>query len=77
VTPRSDSWQRAYFAVSAILGEKLDDAAASLVVAGAAPTSRDEEFLVELRSPSRAVRAKAIARGLSEVALALDAARLA
>jgi len=77
VTPRSDSWRQAYFAVSAILGEAPDDAAASLSVTGAEHPSRDDEFLAGLRSPSREVRAKAIARGLTQVALALDAARLA
>jgi hypothetical protein len=76
VSLRGPSWQQAYFSVSAILGESLDDALASLSVECAVRAVPEEEFLAGLRSPSREVRAQAIARGLSHVLLALDAARL-
>lgn len=67
-------WQSAFFAVSALLGEPPE--AATLAV-GDAGTLHAAQLAADLRSPSREVRARAIARALAPVALALDAERLA
>lgn len=72
----STSWTTAYIATSALLGEPLDAAAAAIAPMEA--LSPPASALVGiLRSGSREVRAQALARALSEVVLALDAARLA
>jgi hypothetical protein len=76
VTSRSPSWQQAFLAVSAVLGEPLDDALASLGGAGVI-RPEDEAFVSGLRSASREVRARCIAQGVAAVASAIDAARLA
>jgi hypothetical protein len=76
VTPRSTTWQQAYLAVSAVLGEPLDDALASLGGAGAVGAT-DDAFVAGLRSSSREVRARCIAQAVAAVAFAIDAARLA
>jgi hypothetical protein len=63
-------------AVSVLVGESLDSALKALggVANGAAQVA---ELSRGLRSPSRDARALAMARILSEVALAVDASRLA
>jgi len=63
-------WQRAFIAVSALVGEPLDEA---LLVLGG---GEQEALLPGLRAPSRATRAVAIARVASEVAMAVDRLRL-
>jgi hypothetical protein len=66
-------WEPAYLAVSAVLGEPLDAAMASLPGGGG---TRAAVLLKGLRSPLREARARALADALSEVALAVDAMSL-
>jgi hypothetical protein len=66
-------WQRAFLGVSAVLGEPLE---ASLVALGDAGTLPAAELLPPLQSPSREVRALAIARALAAVLPGLDEIRL-
>lgn len=68
------SWESAYLGASAVLGEPLDAAMASLSGEGAARCADLEQ---RLRDPSREVRARAIAHEVSVVALAVDAMSLA
>lgn len=70
----SAPWEPSFVAVSAILGEPLEDVVAAL---GDASVERAAEILRGLRSPTKSVRARALARVVSEVALAIDRARLA
>jgi hypothetical protein len=67
-------WEAAFVAVSGVLGLALEESVAAVGDAGALHAG---ELLVALRSPARAARARAIARVVSDVALAVDAARLA
>ncbi len=67
-------WRLAYLAVSALLGEP--DCETLLAVDAASP-GIPPDSLRGLRSSSREARARAIARVVSDVVLALDAARLA
>jgi len=67
-------WEPAYLAVSAVLGEPVEAAAACLGGGGAA---RAAGLLEALRSPSRDARARALAQALSEVALAVESVSLA
>ncbi|MDP9151301.1 MAG: hypothetical protein M3O36_15365 [Myxococcota bacterium] len=67
-------WQAAYLAVSALLGEPVDEA---LLHVDPASRAGAEEVVRELRSSSRHARGRAIARIVSEVVVALDALRLA
>ncbi len=67
-------WHSAFLAVSALLGEPLDVAVDGAGHAGALQAA---QLVGELRSPSRQVRATAIARVLAEVGHALDAERWA
>jgi len=69
-----ERWESAYLATSAILGEPLEDAMASLSEEGAV---RCAELLRRLRAPSRDERARVLATAISEVARAVDAASLA
>lgn len=69
------SWEPAYLAVSAVLGEPLDAAMASLLDGGGGGT-RAAALLKGLRSSLREARARALADALSEVALAVDAMSL-
>jgi hypothetical protein len=73
VSTTDRSWEPAYLAVSAVLGEPLDAAVASLQGGGGA---RAAVLLKALRSPLREARARALADALSEVALAVDAMSL-
>ncbi len=70
----SGAWLPAFVAVSVLVGESLDGA---LEAAGAQGAAQVAELSRGLRSPSRDARALAMARVLSEVALAVDASRLA
>jgi hypothetical protein len=70
------SWEPAYLAVSAVLGEPLDAAMASLPGGGGGGGTRVAALLKGLRSPLREARARALADALSEVALAVDAMSL-
>jgi hypothetical protein len=81
-----DSWTSAYIATSSLLGEPLDATLASIERAAGGESEAPERAALPaaaaalastLRSTSREIRAQALARALSEVALALDAVRLA
>jgi hypothetical protein len=65
------SWQKAFLAVSTLLGEPLDVAIAALEDGGASPPPGD------LVSPSRPVRAAAVARVVAALVGELERARLA
>lgn len=69
----TSGWESAFLAVSAVLGEPLEESVRALGDEGAA---RAAAMLGGLRSESREQRARAIASGVSEVAVALDAMRL-
>jgi hypothetical protein len=64
-------WQRAFLGVSAVLGESLDASLSALD-----RTSSCMELLPALRSPSREVRARAIAGALAPVLAGLEEMRL-
>jgi len=68
-----ESWGPAYLAVSAALGEPLEGAVASLGDEGAAQAAG---LLKAMRSPSRDVRARALAQALEPLAVAVDAMSL-
>jgi hypothetical protein len=65
-------WQEAFLATAAILGEPLDRSLEA--IDGGAACSPD--LLADLRSASREVRARALARVLAGVAADLDQASL-
>jgi hypothetical protein len=66
----SEGWHSAYLAVSVALGDPVDDALASL----GAPLDAGGATLADaLRSPSREVRVRALARAAAGVAMAVDA----
>jgi hypothetical protein len=67
-------WEAAFFAVSAILGEPLES---SLAAAGEPTTGGATELVRALRGSSRERRARAIARVVSQVAVDVEAMRLA
>ncbi len=67
-------WQAAYLAVSALLGDEVEEALVSVQEPSRVGAA---ELVRELRSPSRHARARALARIVSEVVVALDAMRLA
>ena len=69
-----EGWEAAFVAVSVIAGEPLDAIGTALGEAGMA---RAGEVVRALGSTSKEVRARALARTVSEVALAIDASRLA
>jgi hypothetical protein len=66
------SWETAFVATSALLGEPLDRITAALGPSAAGAKS----LLTALQSPSREVRARALARGLSEAIVAVESSRL-
>jgi hypothetical protein len=74
VDERTDLWETAFVAVSAIAGEPLDAITSAL---GESGTARAGELLRTLASTSKEARARALARAVSDVALALDAMRYA
>jgi hypothetical protein len=65
-------WQTAFVATAALLGEPPDAIADAL----GSSTERAKSLLVTLRSPSREIRARAIARGLFEAIVAVESWRL-
>ncbi len=67
-------WRTAFLATSVLAGEPLDAALDALGDASAVGVS---PLVGELRSSSRDVRARAIARVMTVVASEVDAARLA
>ncbi len=70
----SDRWEGAFAAVSALAGEPLDAIAGALGDEGMAHAA---DLMRVLGSASREVRARALARAASDIALALDALRVA
>ena len=70
------AWQEAFLAVAVLLGEPVDAAVAAAGLAGAAGSSRPD-LVQRLRSPSRDVRARALADGLTPVVLVLTEMHLA
>ncbi len=66
-------WQEAFLGVSAILGEPLEVALDAL---DDTATIRAAELLRGLRSASREVRARAMARTVAAVVVAIDDMRL-
>jgi hypothetical protein len=69
--PEAERWEAAFVAVSAIAGEPPEAVASALGVARAADLVR------ALGAASKEARARALARVLSDVALAIDAMRYA
>jgi hypothetical protein len=67
-------WETAFVAVSVIAGEPLDVIARAIGETGMA---RAAEVVRALGSTSREGRARALARAISDVALAIDALRYA
>jgi hypothetical protein len=70
----SERWEPAFVAVAAVVGESLD---ATIAALGDAGTAHAADLLRALRSTSRDTRARALARVVSEVAVAVDALRYA
>lgn len=66
----SERWEPAFVAVLAIAGEPLEALTAALGEVGAAHAA---DLMTALRSTSRDSRARALARVVSEVAVAIDA----
>lgn len=79
IRPVNESWQEAFLGVGALLGEPLEESLRALEVGAAdgPPRAHDAgELGVALRSPSRRVRAQAIARAVMGVAVGLEQMRL-
>jgi hypothetical protein len=70
----SVGWEPAFVAMSVLVGEPLE---LTLDALGGAIGNEAAEVSRGLASPSRDARAQTMARALSEVALAIDAVRLA
>ena len=70
----SEGWEGAFVAVGAIAGEPPEAIASALGDEGVA---RAADLLRALASPSRETRARALARAVSDVVLAIDASRYA
>jgi len=73
----STGWETAFVAVSVIVGEPVDAVARALGPAAGDAGAPVSELLRKLAGASREARARALARVVSEVALAVDAVRLA
>jgi hypothetical protein len=69
-------WERAFLGVSAILGEPLDASLSALDLTSTSVHRHVAELLPAFRSPSREVRARAIAGALAAVLVGLDELRL-
>jgi hypothetical protein len=67
-------WEAAFVAASAIAGEPASAVASAL---GDAELARAADLVRALEAPSREARARALARAVSDVVLALDAMRFA
>ncbi len=74
MSAHTHTWERAFAAVSALLGEPADAIAAALGESGA---GRAADVLRGLRAPSREARARAIARSVFELAVDLERLKLA
>ncbi len=67
-------WEASFVAVSAIVGEPAVAVASALGDAGLANAA---QLVRALEAPSREARARALARAVSDVVLAIDAMRYA
>jgi hypothetical protein len=67
-------WESSFVAVGVLLGESLEAMRASLAAPMAGQAAR---LVTRLEAPSRQARARALGRAVSEVALAVEAVRLA
>jgi len=67
-------WETAFVALSAIAGEPADAVASAL---GEAGTAHGADLVRALTASSREARARALARAVSDVVLAIDAMRYA
>ncbi len=70
----AERWEAAFIAVSAIVSEPPEAVAGALGEAGMA---RAADLVRALGAASKEARARALARAVSEVALAIDAMRYA
>jgi hypothetical protein len=70
----SASWDTSFAAVSVLVGEPVDAVTSAL---GDAASPQATALLGKLADASRDARARALARVISEVAVAIDAMRLA
>jgi hypothetical protein len=70
----AERWETAFVAVSAIVGEPPEAVARALGESGMA---RAADLVRALGAASKEARARALARALSDVALAVDAMRYA
>lgn len=68
------TWETAFVAVSVLVGERADDVASALGGPGSGPAT---EWLRKLGAASREARARGLARVISELAMTIDAVRLA
>lgn len=68
-----ETWDTAFVAVSVVAGEPVELAVRAL---GERPSPSARALLRKLGAGSREARARALARVVSEVALAIDALRL-
>lgn len=69
----TSDWRASCMAVSALLGEPLDDV---LLCMGGVNDSNASVLLRDLRARSRVTRARAIARVVADVVVALEELRL-
>jgi hypothetical protein len=67
------SWETAFVATAALLGEPLEAIASAL---GSSAAARAQSLISALESPSRGIRARALARGLSGAIVAVESSRL-
>jgi len=70
----SERWEAAFVALGVVAGEPPEAIASALGDEGVA---RVADLLHALAAPSREARARALARAVSEVVLAIDASRYA
>jgi hypothetical protein len=70
----SERWEAAFVALGVVAGEPPEAIASALGDEGAA---RVADLLRALAAPSRETRARALARAVSDVVLAIDASRYA
>jgi hypothetical protein len=65
-------WETAFVATSALLGEPLE-----AIVLALGPSAEPARSLIgALQSPSREIRARALARGVAEAIVAVESSRL-
>jgi hypothetical protein len=65
-------WETAFVATAALLGEPLE----AIALALGSSTAPAQSLMTALESPSREMRARALARGVSEAIVAVESLRL-